>query len=88
MFQPTNESYVRSLVESTIDRHMGESEVERVLRQEQPCQESSLSNPMRGFLAAVGHVLHGIGERLENVKTPDAVLSHRQTASRRTSKAI
>lgn len=79
MFQPTNESYVKSLVESTIDRHMGESEVERVLRQEQPCRAGSRWLRVRGFLAAVGHALRGSGKGLESAKAPTAVLSRRRT---------
>lgn len=79
MFQPTNESYVVSLVESTIDRHMGESEVERVMRQEQPCWAGSRWHRVRGFLAAFGHALNGSGKWTETVKAPNAALSHRQT---------
>jgi len=79
MFQPTNESYIRSVVEATIDRHMGETEVERVLRQEQSYHEGGVSRGMHSLLASLRHLLLGVGRRLESANAPDAVSPRPQT---------
>ena len=80
MFQPTNESYVRSMVEATIVQHSGETEVEQLLRQGTPYRESSLSHRGRDLLHILGHVLLGLGKRLEALdQSQEKVLTHQQT---------
>ena len=82
MFQPTNESYIQSTVEATMDRHMGETEEERLMREGQSYHEGGLSRGMHSLLASLGRLMLGIGKRLENANAPDAVLPRRQTVLR------
>jgi hypothetical protein len=82
MFQPTNESYVKSLVEATIDRHAGESEVERVMREEQPYRQSSPLFGLPTLLAFAQNVLGSIGSLVKRSKPHKTILSHHQIASR------
>ena len=82
MFQPMNESYIQSTVEATIDRHMGETEEERLMREGQSYREGGLSRGMRGLLASLGHLMLGIGRHLESANAPDAVSPRRQTVLR------
>jgi hypothetical protein len=79
LFQPTNESYIHSLVEASIDRHIDETEAERVLRQGQSYREGSVFHAARGLLASLGYLLLDLGRRLERANAPDAILPRRQT---------
>ena len=72
MFQPTNESFIRGVVEASIDRHVGESEVERLLREGKPYRPSSWSCQVRQALHRLGHRLMTFGRRLEYVGAPQA----------------
>ena len=65
MFSPTNESYVHLTVESTLDRHLGETDEERAQRCGESYQPSRLSTSLLSVLHALGHVLLSIGQRLE-----------------------
>lgn len=66
MFPPTNESFIRANVESTIDRHMGESEEERAIREGMTYQNSHrFSSLMHGL----GHLFLRLGERLDQIGT-------------------
>jgi hypothetical protein len=79
LFQPTNESYIHRLVEASIDRHIGETEAERVLRQGQSYREGSVFQATRGLLASLGYLLLDLGRRLESANAPDAVSPRQQT---------
>lgn len=76
MFQPTNESFIQSSVQATIDRHLGETEEERIIREGQPYHESDLSHWLFGSLHRLGHLLIGWGDRLENVGLPKTAVVH------------
>lgn len=68
MFLPTNESFIRSSVEGTIDRHMGETEEERIIRVGQPYHPRCLLCVGLKVLHFIGHLLLGLGNRLEHVE--------------------
>lgn len=78
MFLPTNASYIHNVVEATIDKHLGETEEERAIRQGQSYRASGLSRHARRLLISLGYFLLDLGKRLENVN-PEAVLPQRQT---------
>jgi hypothetical protein len=65
MFQPFNESFVQSTVESTIDRHSGEDEEARALREGESFQPSWFGIEFCNVVHALGHALLKWGTRLE-----------------------
>lgn len=81
MFQPFNESFVQSTVEATIDRHPGESEEERLLRQGTAYHPNQWASFARKLVHAVGHWLMHTGNRLENISARDVSLTQRSSAS-------
>lgn len=83
MFQPFNESFIRSNVESTIDRHAGETEEQRILRQEQQTyQPARVTISLRHFIHAIGHTLLSVGNRLEEIGTRKTRMAHQHGMSK------
>jgi len=70
MFQPTNPSYVHLMVESTIDRHMGESEAERAIREGTPYQLPQRRGAGRTLTHAFGIALMVFSQRLDRLVFP------------------
>jgi hypothetical protein len=82
MFQPFNESFVRSTVEATIDHHIGESEEERALREGKSYQPNSLTFQAQKFLLALGHLLLCTGKRLKDMGARNTPLVQQRGTSR------
>ena len=78
MFQPTNASYIHNVVQATIDRHHGETEEERAIRQGLLYRPSSAPHPGRRLLISLGYLLLDLGKRLESVNA-QVVSPQRQT---------
>ncbi len=72
MFPPTTESYVRAYAESTLDRHMGEIEEERAIREGRTYQEA---NRASRWLRAVGELFLALTRRLNRRAVAQATSS-------------
>jgi hypothetical protein len=80
MFEPFNESFVRSTVESTLDRHANETQEERAMREGQPSQPNRATFSLRHFIHALGRALLNAGKRLDEMGARETrMTNHRAT---------
>ncbi len=83
MFQPFNESFIRSNVESTIDHRADETEEQRILRQEQQAYQTTRATfSLHHFIHAIGHALLSVGNRLEEIGTRETRMAHQHGMSK------
>lgn len=74
MFQPTNESFVQSVVEETRTRYQENTDDDHIPLSYESYQPSRFYRMLCLVIHFFGHLLHGLGERLENLGVPDVSL--------------
>lgn len=77
MFQPTNESFVQTVVEETQTRYQENLDDDSISKASHSSQPSQSALFVCQSLHVLGHLLHALGVRLENLNVPDVSLGTR-----------
>lgn len=68
--------------EEQVRDYVRQAEIDRLLATCQPDRAGWLTRSTRSMSHLLGHVLLGVGKRLENIGTSDSVLPHQENAYR------
>ena len=79
MFQPTNESYVRAVVEETMARYDHPTDDDQIPTGSQSYRPGQTACQA---LHALGHLFLGLGERLERLGTTETALPQSRSTLR------